>query len=103
MKTTTGLKKEIAAALSYILGPISGLIFLVLEKDPFIRYHAMQSIVGLGALGIGSLFLGWIPFVGMILWLVYVAALLMGAYQASQGVMWEMPVFGKLAKKFLSQ
>ena len=41
----TGLKKETAAALSYVLGPVTGVIFLVLEKDPFVRFHAMQSIV----------------------------------------------------------
>ena len=32
----TGLKKETAAALSYVLGPVTGVIFLVLEKDPFL-------------------------------------------------------------------
>ena len=41
----TGLPKNTAAALSYVLGPITGVLFYVLEKDPFVRFHAMQSIV----------------------------------------------------------
>ena len=49
-KTTTGLPRFTAAALSYVLGPISGLVFLLLEKDPFIRFHAAQSIVAVGGL-----------------------------------------------------
>lgn len=42
-----GLTSNVAAALSYILGFITGIIFLVLEpykSDRFVRFHAMQSI-----------------------------------------------------------
>ena len=34
VKTTTGLKKETAGALAYVLGPLTGVLFFVLEKDP---------------------------------------------------------------------
>ena len=44
-KSATGLDKNTAGALSYVLGPITGVIFLVLEKDSYVRFHAMQSIV----------------------------------------------------------
>jgi uncharacterized membrane protein len=43
----TGLSSNIAAALSYLLGFITGIIFLVIEpykRDPFVRFHAFQSI-----------------------------------------------------------
>ena len=43
----SGLTSNVAAALSYILGLITGIIFLVLEpykNDRFVRFHAMQSI-----------------------------------------------------------
>jgi uncharacterized membrane protein len=43
-----GLTSNVAAALAYILGFITGIIFLVLEpykSDPFVRFHAMQSIL----------------------------------------------------------
>jgi len=43
----TGLTSNVAAALSYLLGFITGIIFLVIEphnKDPFVRFNAFQSI-----------------------------------------------------------
>lgn len=101
MASETGLKKETAAALSYVLGPLTGIIFLILEKDSFVRFHAMQSIVVLGLLLAGSVILGFVPFLGSALWLLYFIVLLAGAYQASQGVKWEVPVLGKLASKML--
>ena len=44
---STGLTSNVAAALSYVLGFITGIIFLVMEpynKDKFVRFHAFQSI-----------------------------------------------------------
>lgn len=44
---SSGLTPNLAGALAYILGLITGVIFLVLEpykRDPFVRFHAMQSI-----------------------------------------------------------
>ena len=41
----TGLPKKTASALAYVLGPITGVIFLMIEKDKVVRFHAMQSIV----------------------------------------------------------
>lgn len=43
-----GLTMNLAAALSYALGLITGILFLVLEpykSDRFVRFHAMQSIL----------------------------------------------------------
>lgn len=43
----SGLTSNLAAALSYLLGFITGIIFLVMEpykRDRFVRFHAMQSI-----------------------------------------------------------
>ncbi len=102
----TGLKKETAGALAYVLGPITGVIFLVLEKDPFIRFHAMQSIVvftGLFVLqwilGLTIVLLGLVPLVGIIgfvLWLILI-------YKAWQGQEWEVPGLGKFARKLASK
>ena len=44
----TGLTMNLAAALSYVLGAITGVIFLVLDPykaDRFVRFHAMQSVL----------------------------------------------------------
>ncbi len=43
----SGLTPNMAGALAYVLGFITGIIFLVLEpyrNDRFVRFHAMQSI-----------------------------------------------------------
>jgi len=48
METTTNPQSRPIAALSYLLGFITGLIFLYLEpndKDEYVRFHARQSIV----------------------------------------------------------
>ena len=49
---STGLNSNLAAALAYVLGFITGILFLVLEPynhDRFVRFHAMQSILYSGA------------------------------------------------------
>lgn len=99
MNMGTGLKKETAAALSYVLGPVTGILFLLLEKDAFVRFHAMQSIVGLGVL----LLLAMIPLLGAIFWLLYIIMLLVGAYNASQGKEYEFPIAGKIARQLLGK
>jgi uncharacterized membrane protein len=46
--TGAGLTMNLAAALSYSLGVITGVLFLVLEpykNDRFVRFHAIQSIL----------------------------------------------------------
>jgi uncharacterized membrane protein len=44
----SGLTPSVAGALAYLLGLITGIIFLALEPykhDRFVRFHAMQSIL----------------------------------------------------------
>ncbi len=48
METTTNPQSRPIAALSYLLGFVTGLIFLYLDpydKDDYVRFHARQSIV----------------------------------------------------------
>ena len=43
-KSVFNLNPNIAAMLSYLLGPFSGMFFLILErKNKFVRFHALQS------------------------------------------------------------
>ena len=103
-KSTTGLKKEMAGALSYLFGPVTGGFFLVLEKDKFVRFHAMQSIVTFGGLFVVNIILTMtiilaflmplVMILGFVLWLVCM-------YKAMQGQEWEVPFFGKIAKQLL--
>jgi len=56
-QTETGLEENVAGALSYLIGPLTGILFFALERDnEFVRFHAGQSIVlfgGLLVVGIG--------------------------------------------------
>jgi uncharacterized membrane protein len=114
-KQGTGLKKEVAAALSYVLGAITGIVFLILEKDAFVRFHAMQSIAVtlvffvaswlLGILGIVlglTVVLAWIPaLLGGLLWIGGFVLWLMLIYKAYQGEKWELPYIGKFVAKMV--
>ncbi|WP_323674256.1 hypothetical protein [Halorubellus sp. PRR65] len=44
--TSTGLDSNVAGALAYLFGALTGIVFYVLEpEDEFVRFHAAQSIV----------------------------------------------------------
>jgi len=50
-ETSIGLDENIAGAAAYLLGFITGIIMLLVEKDSeFVRFHAAQSTVVFGAL-----------------------------------------------------
>ncbi|HUI82941.1 MAG TPA: zinc-ribbon domain-containing protein [Candidatus Binatia bacterium] len=64
--TGSGLSENTAAALSYVLGWITGIIFFLIDKRPYVRFHAAQSIVTFGALHLIRIVLGMIFGVGFI-------------------------------------
>ena len=47
-----GISENAAALLSYVLGWLTGLIFLLIDKRPYVRFHAAQSLVLFGGLHI---------------------------------------------------
>ncbi len=50
---TSGLDANIAGLLCYLFGWVSGLIFLLIDKRPFVRFHAAQSIgISVGAIAV---------------------------------------------------
>jgi uncharacterized membrane protein len=103
-KTSTGIQQNVAGLLCYVVGWITGIIFLILEKDnKFVKFHAIQSIIVFGALTVVTSVLGWIPILGVIvdsilgivafvLWIV----LMIKAYQ---GQMFKLPISGNIAEK----
>lgn len=103
-KTTFGLERKAACALTYVLGWVTGLIFLLSEKeDKEVRFHAMQSIVFFGGLNILQLVLGRIPFVGWsllpLLGLLGFVVWLICIIKAYQGEKFKLPVVGEFAEK----
>lgn len=105
-KSGTGLPKNTAAALSYLLGPITGILFYVLEKDPYVKFHAMQSTVVFlvlfvlqWVLGLTLILIPLVPLVGIVsfvLWLLLI-------YKAWQGEEWKVPVLGDWARKMMGK
>ena len=54
----SGLQENLAGALCYAFGWITGIIFFLIDKRPFVRFHAAQSIVVFGGLHIIQIVLG---------------------------------------------
>jgi hypothetical protein len=51
--SSTGLEPSIAGALAYLAGPFSGVLLLGVERTShFVRFHAWQSVMALGSLGV---------------------------------------------------
>ncbi|MDP2931883.1 MAG: DUF4870 domain-containing protein [Chloroflexota bacterium] len=106
-KTSTGLQENVAGLLCYVLGWISGLVFILIEKEnKFVRFHAIQSIYVFGVLTIAGIVLGWIPFIGVVLgWLIFVLGFILWIVlmlKAYQGTMYKLPWAGNLAEKRVS-
>src|SRR5258706_16081731 len=55
----TGLAENVARLLCYAFGWITGVIFFAIDKRPFVRFHAMQSIITFVALMILQWVLAW--------------------------------------------
>ena len=90
------------AAVGYIW--ILFLLPLLLKRQSlFCQHHAKQGLVlfifSLIITALGSLpFIGWF-FIMPIGWIIIVVLGLLGIINALRGDMWEMPYFGKYAKK----
>lgn len=109
-----GMPNNTAAALCYLAGFITGIIFLVIQPyntDPKIKYHAWQSIGFnvamivimvllsiLTALTGGILGLVLAP-LGLIIWLGAFVLWLILMYKAYQGDGLHLPVIGDFARK----
>jgi uncharacterized membrane protein len=102
-KTSTGLDANLAAAVSYLVGFVTGIIFLLVEKEnKFVRFHAMQStllFIGIVAIDIllqivpilGALVVVFVVIpVSAILWLLLM-------YKAYQGEEFKLPLVGQMA------
>ena len=106
--SSTGLDSNIAGLLSYVFGWITGLIFFLLEeKDEYVRFHAMQSIIVFGAITVLSIIFGIlfaVPFLGAILgsflWIASIVLWIILIVKAYQGERFKLPIAGDLAEKY---
>ncbi|MFD1514590.1 DUF4870 domain-containing protein [Halomarina rubra] len=125
--TATGLEPNVLAALSYVLGLVTGLVVYLLERDDeFVRFHAAQSMVVsvllVGAsivltvfqtmlFGVGFLdpagFVLWsllslvFTLVGLVLWLASFVAWVYLIVRAYQGATPRIPVAAGFADRLV--
>jgi len=119
---TAGMEENVAGLLCYLFGWISGLIFLLIDKRPFVRFHGAQAI----ALNI-AFFVVWIGFWIAVMILGFITALLhfpigflmaflfpvivVGfiaiaiycMYKAYQHEKFKLPIIGNIVEKMLNQ
>jgi uncharacterized membrane protein len=114
---TTGLDENIAGLLCYVAGWISGLIFYLIDRRPFVRFHAAQSMVVFGALFVVGIALNiffhmsWMlgVFGGMVgaaitglistvIWLMCLVAWVLCMVKAYQHERFKLPFLGDIAE-----
>jgi uncharacterized membrane protein len=112
------MTNNVAACLSYLVGWVTGLIFLVIEpykNDKFVRFHAFQSIflsIAVFAVWIGAMILSTIlgfithglgffimgPLM-MLVWLGVVVAVVICMIKAYGNQQFKLPIIGDMAAK----
>ncbi len=106
---TEGLQENVAGLLCYLLGWLTGIIFLLIDKRPFVKFHAAQSIVVFGGLTViriallfmhgllgGILGLGLFSIIGLlgiILWILLMV-------KAFQHELFRLPIAADIADGF---
>jgi uncharacterized membrane protein len=102
-KTSTGLDANVAAALSYLVGFVTGIIFLLVEKEnKFVRFHAMQSTLLFIGIVLVNIVVNMIPFLGFLIGVVVIipgSAILwlLLLFKAYQGEEFKLPLVGQMA------
>ena len=113
-RSSTGLDANIAAALSYFFGLLSGAVFFAIETDSrFVKFHAMQSMLAsVAAIVIWIVYmvlasiLVYIPVLGWLVMLLLWAGLALGMlgvwlfsmFKAFQGERFKLPYIGDVAE-----
>lgn len=99
-RSSTGLDENVAGFFCYILGFITGIVFLVVEKrSNFVRFHAKQSTITFLIIFVILLVLGWIPILGTLVWILSLILWLLLMIKALKGERYGLPLVGKMAEE----
>ena len=114
-ESSTGLDAHVAATLAYLAGPFSGVLILLAERsNSYVRFHAWQSVLGLGGLGLIVALLLGLAFASVIVsatafrvllvtsWVVWVFWILVWAMcvvRAFTRRRWKLPIAGTYAER----
>lgn len=113
--SSTGLDAHVAAALAYLAGPFSGILVLLAEHtNGYVRFHAWQSVVGLGGLGVLVALLLAVAFASVIVsatafrvlivvswiaWAAWIACWVTCLWKAFTRRRWKLPIAGAYAER----
>ena len=112
---TEGLQENVAGLLCYVLGWLTGIIFLLIDKRPFVKFHAAQSIVvfgGLtvirialiflnGVLGGGFMSWGFVGLIGLLVGLVTLVLWILLMVKAYRHESFRVPIAADIADGFV--
>lgn len=103
-KTSMNLEENVAGLLCYVLGWVTGIVFLILEKENrFVRFHAFQSLLTFLPLSVVAWIISQIPIVGWVLasliWILVLILWLVLMFKAYQGERYKLPIVGDMAEK----
>lgn len=104
-ETKTGLAENVAGLLCYVLGWVSGIVFLIIEpENKFVRFHAFQSIIIFAIISVAAIVFSPIPILGTIIsWILSVAGFILWVVlmvMAAQGKKYMLPWAGNFAEKW---
>ena len=102
--SSTGLDVPVAAMLTYLLGFITGILFLAVERTSrFVRFHAYQSTLVSLTLLVINLILQALPFGGLIvvfvMWPLGLVLWVFLMFAAFRGQAFELPIIGAFAAR----
>ncbi|MEW6376709.1 MAG: DUF4870 domain-containing protein [Thermodesulfobacteriota bacterium] len=106
-RSSTGLEENVAGFFCYLLGFITGIVFLVVEKkSSFVKFHAMQSTITFLGLFVISIILGFIPIINLLvipIWILSLILWLILMVKALRGERYSLPIVGKMAEEKRNQ
>jgi len=107
-KSSTGLDENVAGFFCYLLGFVTGIVFLVVEKrSGFVKFHAMQSTITFLGLFVISMVIGVFPILGhlfaFLIWILSLILWLLLMVKALRGKRYALPIVGKWAEEKSSQ
>lgn len=98
-QSSTGLEENVAGFFCYLLGFVTGIVFLVVEKkSSFVKFHAKQSTITFLGLFVILLVIGWVPVLGTLVWIFTLILWLVLMIKALQGNRYSLPIVGKMAE-----
>lgn len=117
-QSSSGLDPRLAGLLAYLIPPLTGIIFLLVEKsDRTVRWHAAQStvfgivwiILWFALTIVATVISAVVPFFGLLAWPIWVVVWIGGLIlwvvcliKGYSGEVWRMPVLAEYADKILA-